>query len=71
MNKRSLLIILGNSSLSGGLGILLHDYFHDMYVIGGYKEILSIQGGYIGLIILIIGWIILNYILVIYNEEEM
>jgi len=44
-----------------GLGILLHDYFHVLWEVGGYREILSPQGGYIGAIILIIGFILVYY----------
>lgn len=44
-----------------GLGILLHDYFHTLWKVGGYKEILSFQGGYFGVTILIIGFLLAYY----------
>jgi len=57
--------LITSSFLQGlGLGVLIHDYLHDMYVIGGYKEILSLQGGYFGIVIFLIGWIIMFPILI-------
>jgi hypothetical protein len=44
-----------------GLGVLIHDYLHALYQVGGYSEILSLQGGYFGIIILLIGFILLYY----------
>ena len=41
-----------------GFGVALHDACHHMYLIGGYKEILSLQGIYIGFIIMIIGYLV-------------
>ena len=41
-----------------GLGVLVHDYAHTMWEVGGYREILSPQGGYIGLGIFILGFIL-------------
>ena len=35
-----------------GLGVALHDYCHALWQVGGYREILSPQGGYIGFSIL-------------------
>ena len=40
-----------------GLGILIHDYLHALYEVGGYNEIFSWQGGYFGIIILLLGFI--------------
>jgi len=40
-----------------GLGVLFHDYLHDMWVIGGHAEIIGLQGGYFGAIIMTIGYI--------------
>jgi len=45
-----------------GFGISLHDYCHALWEVGGYKEILSLQGGYFGYAILIIAWILLMLI---------
>ena len=44
-----------------GLGILLHDYCHALLQVGGYQEVFSPQGGYIGSIILVIGFILAYY----------
>lgn len=44
-----------------GLGILLHDYFHALWCEGGYKAILSPQGGYFGCVILIVGFLLAYY----------
>jgi len=44
-----------------GLGILLHDYFDALWHIGGYKEILSLQGGYFGAAILVAGFLFAYY----------
>lgn len=44
-----------------GLGILLHDYWHALWQVGGYGEILSLQGGYFGAIILVIGFVLAYY----------
>lgn len=41
-----------------GLGVLVHDYAHQVWELKGYHNLL--EGGYIGLVILICGWIILN-----------
>jgi len=63
LSLRQKLII--SSFLQGiGLGVLTHDYLHDMYTIGGYKEILSLQGGYFGMVLFLIGWIIMFPVLV-------
>jgi len=39
------------------MGVLIHDYAHALYTIGGYKEILSLQGGWVALAIMIILWL--------------
>jgi hypothetical protein len=44
-----------------GLGILIHDYCNALWQVGGYKEILSLQGGYFGIVILVIGFILTYY----------
>ena len=44
-----------------GTGISLHDYCHALWQVGGYKEILSLQGGYFGYALMILAWIILNW----------
>ena len=44
-----------------GLGVLFHDYLHTMWILGGYPELLSPQGGYFGLIIEMIGFILIQY----------
>jgi len=44
-----------------GFGIALHDFAHSLWVIGGYREILSLQGGYIGFGLMAIGFILLSY----------
>jgi hypothetical protein len=44
-----------------GLGILLHDYCHALWQVGGYREILSLQGGYFGAAILTVGFILAYY----------
>jgi hypothetical protein len=44
-----------------GLGILLHDYCHALWQVGGINEILSLQGGYFGGCILTIGFILAYY----------
>jgi len=48
-----------------GLGILLHDYCHALWEVGGYGELLSPQGGYVGLILILIG-----LVLSALNEKE-
>jgi len=44
-----------------GFGVLLHDYFHALWQVGGYREMLKPQGGYIGSVILIMGFILVYY----------
>ena len=51
-----------------GLGVLIHDYLDALYHVGGYHEILSLQGGYFGIIILLIGFILLYYQIWIYHN---
>ena len=40
-----------------GFGISLHDFCHALWEIGGYKEILSPQGGYIGFTLMLFAFI--------------
>jgi hypothetical protein len=42
-----------------GLGVLFHDYLHALWEVGGYLEILSLQGGYFGLIIEMLGFVLI------------
>jgi len=44
-----------------GLGILLHDYCDALWQVGGLKELLSLQGGYFGVAILTVGFILAYY----------
>ena len=44
-----------------GFGIALHDACHHLYELGGYKEILSLQGIYFGFAIMIIGYLIVTW----------
>jgi hypothetical protein len=41
-----------------GLGVLMHDFCHQLYVAGGLRGILSLQGGYVGFLIFVAGYII-------------
>lgn len=41
------------------LGVMLHDYCHECWLYGGYPEILSLQGFYIGFAISVVSFIIL------------
>ena len=50
-----------------GSGISLHDFAHQVYELKG--EYLSLEGGYIGFIITIASFILLNYIEVIGGRE--
>lgn len=54
--------LIGTLLFGIGTGISLHDYCHALWEVGGYKEILSLQGGYFGYAILIIAWILLMFI---------
>lgn len=44
-----------------GLGVLLHDYAHALWQVGGIREILSFQGGYIGAGISVVGFVLAYY----------
>jgi len=44
------------------IGVLMHDYAHALYVIGGYREILSLQGGWIALVVIVILWLVITSI---------
>jgi intein/homing endonuclease len=41
-----------------GLGVLMHDFCHQLYVAEGLRGILSLQGGYVGFLIFTAGYII-------------
>ena len=38
-----------------GYGVALHDYAHALWQVGGYREILSLQGGYVGFALIMLG----------------
>jgi len=44
------------------IGVLMHDYAHALYLIGGYKEILSLQGGWIALAVIVVLWLVITSI---------
>jgi len=44
-----------------GLGVLVHDYVDALYHAGGWQEVFDPQGGYIGAIILTVGFILAYY----------
>jgi len=48
-----------------GFGIALHDACHHLYLIGGYKEILSAQGLYVGFLLMILG-----YLLIVWKYDD-
>jgi len=41
-----------------GFGVALHDFTHALWEVGGYPEILSWQGGYVGYTLMLIGFIL-------------
>jgi hypothetical protein len=41
-----------------GYGIALHDYAHALWEVGGYREVLSLQGGYIGFALILLFFIL-------------
>jgi len=49
-----------------GLGISIHAIANELYYKGGYKEILSLQGEWIGFSLLILAWIVNR--LLLYKE---
>lgn len=59
MKKRNYVDVLSIILFWFGLGVLLHDYAHELWLVGGYREILSLQGGWIGLALLLLGWFIM------------
>ena len=40
------------------VGILVHDYAHALWQIGGIQEVLSLQGGWVALACMIVLWIL-------------
>ena len=52
-----------------GVGVSIHAIANELYYKGGYKEILSPQGEWIGFGILIIAWII-NYLVLDKEVKE-
>jgi len=44
------------------VGVLMHDYAHALYLIGGYREILSLQGGWIALAVIVVLWLAITSI---------
>ena len=56
MNKR----LIGHIMFWFGFGVLFHDYLHTEWLVGRYSEILSLQGGYFGSLIMFIGWYIIS-----------
>lgn len=57
MDKKKIIL---NFCFAFGLGILVHDYAHALWQVGGYREILSLQGGYFGLLLVIFSWLLLH-----------
>ena len=55
MNNR----LLGHILFWFGFGVLFHDYLHTEWLVGGYPEILSLQGGYFGTLIMLVGYYII------------
>jgi hypothetical protein len=55
MNKKIKRIVT-NALFYIGLGVMLHDFAHTCWQVGGYSEILSPQGFYVGFILTLIGW---------------
>ena len=51
--------MLGIAMFWLSLGIMLHDYCHECWLYGGYPEILSFQGFYVGFVLCVISFIIL------------
>jgi len=52
------------------MGVLVHDYAHALYTIGGYKELLSLQGGWVALGIMVILWLLLSSTSTIFAMKE-
>ena len=46
---------------SVGFGVGLHDFCHALWEVGGYSEILSLQGGYFGFLLMLMGFILGTY----------
>jgi len=60
MSINKLKFLFGTILFWFGLGVLVHDYAHALWQVGGYSEILSLQGGYIGIVLAVLSWLILN-----------
>jgi len=52
-----------------GLGVLIHDYVDALYKAGGWREVFSPQGGYIGAAILVLGFILAYYQIYLYLKR--
>jgi hypothetical protein len=53
-----------------GYGVALHDYAHALWEVGGYREILSLQGGYIGFAMVFAGFILLVSEHIAFGEKK-
>ena len=58
IRKSALKRLVSNCLFWFGLGVLVHDYAHTLWQIGGYAEIIAPQGGWIGLALLLAGWVL-------------
>jgi len=67
---RILTFIVLNCIFFFGFGVLFHDYAHTMWQVGGYWELLSLQGGYFGTAIMIVAFFLLDKILFEYLTED-
>jgi len=63
LNKKAKIGIL-NLLYGLGYGITLHGIANELWRKGGIPEVLSLQGEYIGFIIMMLSWILLNYYLI-------
>ena len=60
---------VGNILFLIGWGITLHAVVDELLKKGGLKEVLTIQGEYIGLFLVMLGWTIFNW-RIIFNENK-
>lgn len=58
---KNLRLILTCLLFGSGFGITLHAVANEMYYKGGYSEILSYQGEYIGLAIMLAAFILIQF----------